>query len=92
MAVITVKDRKAVLIPPSVIRDAKVRVGDRLDARADGGTIVLTPRTAVDAGIAEGLRDLKLGRTFGPYHSVAQAKKAFDARTRRQRRKSKNKT
>jgi bifunctional DNA-binding transcriptional regulator/antitoxin component of YhaV-PrlF toxin-antitoxin module len=82
MAVTTVKDMKAVLIPASVIRKARTKVGDRLDASVERGKITPTPKSAVERGIAQGLDDLKRGRLYGPYVSAATAKKAFDDRTR----------
>ncbi|MGA3204279.1 MAG: AbrB/MazE/SpoVT family DNA-binding domain-containing protein [Bryobacteraceae bacterium] len=82
MAVITVKDKNAVLIPASVIRKARIKVGDRLDANVESGKITLTPKSAVERGIEQGVDDLKRGRFYGPYVSAASAKKAFDDRTR----------
>lgn len=70
------------LIPASVIRKAHIKVGDRLDANVELGKITLTPKSAVDRGIEQGLDDLKRGRVYGPYASAAAAKKAFDDRTR----------
>jgi hypothetical protein len=82
MAVITVKDTNALLIPASVVRKARIKVGDRLDASVEGGKITLTARSAVEGGIEEGLDDVKRGRIYGPYASAPAAKKAFDDRTR----------
>jgi bifunctional DNA-binding transcriptional regulator/antitoxin component of YhaV-PrlF toxin-antitoxin module len=82
MAAITVKDKNAVLIPASVMRKARIKVGDRLDANVERGKITLTPKSAAEPGIEEGLDDVKHGRSYGPYASAAAAKKAFDDRTR----------
>jgi bifunctional DNA-binding transcriptional regulator/antitoxin component of YhaV-PrlF toxin-antitoxin module len=82
MAVITVKDKSSVLIPASLIRKARIKKGDRLDASVEGGKITLTPKSAVANGIKQGLDDLKRGRIYGPYASAEAAKKAFDDRTR----------
>jgi bifunctional DNA-binding transcriptional regulator/antitoxin component of YhaV-PrlF toxin-antitoxin module len=90
MAVITVKDKNAVLIPASVMRKARIKVGDRLAAHVEHGKITLTPKSAPSAGsrgdtergIEQGLDDLKHGRSYGPYASAAAAKKAFVDRTR----------
>jgi hypothetical protein len=49
VAVITIKDKKAVLIPLSVMRKAKVRVGDRLEASVERGRITLTPRAVLES-------------------------------------------
>jgi hypothetical protein len=82
MAVITVRDKNAVLIPPSVMRKARIKVGDRLDANVERGKITLTPKSAAERGIEQGLDDIKHGRSYGPYASVAAAKKSFEDRTR----------
>lgn len=82
MAVITVKDKYEVLIPASVMRRARIKVGDRLDASVEDGKITLTPKSALERGIEEGLDDLKRGRVYGPYASAAAGQKAFDDRTR----------
>jgi hypothetical protein len=82
VAVVTVKDKNAVLIPASVMRKARIKVGDRLDASVEHGKITLTSKSAVEQGIEQGLDDLKRGRLYGPYSSAAAAKKAFEGRTR----------
>jgi hypothetical protein len=59
------------------MRRARVKVGDRLDARVEDGKITRTAKSAVERGIEQGL-----GRVYGSYASAAEAKKAFDGRTR----------
>ena len=54
----------------------------------DKNAITLTPKTAVDRGIKQGLDDLKRGRVYGPYVSAAEAKKAFDNRALNRRKRS----
>jgi len=82
MAVITVKDKNAVLIPASVMRKVHIKVGDRLAANVEHGKITLTPKSPVQEGIEQGLGDIKSGRVYGPYASASAAKKAFDERAR----------
>jgi len=82
MADVTVKDKNAVVIPASVMRKARIKVGDRLAANVEQGRITLTPKSAPASGIEQGLEDIKNGRVHGPYASAAAAKKAFDDRTR----------
>jgi hypothetical protein len=59
MAVITVKEKNAVLIPASVMRKARTKVGDILNARVERGAITLTPKSASERGIEQGLDDIK---------------------------------
>jgi AbrB family looped-hinge helix DNA binding protein len=66
MAVVTVKNKFQVVIPRSVREKIGVGVGDLLEARVERGTIIFTPKTLVDRGIAERLEDFKRGRTRGP--------------------------
>jgi bifunctional DNA-binding transcriptional regulator/antitoxin component of YhaV-PrlF toxin-antitoxin module len=82
MAAVIVKEKNAVLIPASLMRKARIKVGDRLDASVERGRITLTPKSAANLGIEQGLDDIKHGRFYGPYASAASAKKAFDERTR----------
>jgi bifunctional DNA-binding transcriptional regulator/antitoxin component of YhaV-PrlF toxin-antitoxin module len=82
MVAITVKDKNAVVIPASVMRTARVKVGDRLAANVEQGKITLTPKSPAQEGIKQGLEDVKSGRVYGPYSSAGSAKKAFDERTR----------
>ncbi len=70
------------LIPANVMRKARTKVGDRLDASVEHGRITLTPKSPVERGIEQDLDDLKRGRFDGPYASAATAKKTFDGRTR----------
>jgi hypothetical protein len=47
------------------------------------GKITFTPKSLVDRHLAEGLEDIRKGRTHGPYESAAAAIQALDARTKR---------
>jgi len=81
MSLVAVKNKYQVVIPRSVREQIRLSVGDLLEARAERGKITLTPSTRLDHGIAEGLEDIKRGRVYGPYQSVAAAMKAFQRRT-----------
>ena len=81
MSIVTVKTKYQVVIPQSVRDQVSVNVGDLFEAAVEKGKITFTPKSLVDRGIAEGLEDIKLGREYGPYGSVAEAKAAFDKRT-----------
>jgi AbrB family looped-hinge helix DNA binding protein len=81
MPLVSVKNKYQVVIPQSVREQIGLNVGDLLEARVERGKITFTPKSVVDRGIAEGLEDIKKGRVHGPYHSVPEALKAFQART-----------
>ena len=81
MPIVTVKNKYQVVIPRRVREQIGVAVGDVLEARAVRGKIVFEPKSIVDRGIAEGLEDIKKGRVYGPYGTVAEAMKAFQVRS-----------
>jgi AbrB family looped-hinge helix DNA binding protein len=83
MPIVTVKNKYQVVIPRRVREQIGVAIGDVLDARAVKGKIVFEPKSVVDRGIAEGLEDIEEGRVHGPYRTVAEAMKAFQARSAR---------
>jgi hypothetical protein len=60
-----------------------VEIGDVLEANVEDGKITFTPKSLIDRHFAEGLDDIRKGRTHGPYASAAAAIKALDARTKR---------
>ena len=83
--IVTVKNRIStpLVVPPSVRRKAGHRNGQDLEFRVSGGVITIIPklppaddectpeqRRAIDAQLAEGLADIKAGRTFGPFDSA----------------------
>jgi AbrB family looped-hinge helix DNA binding protein len=89
MAVVSVKNKFQVVIPQDVREQVQVRVGDLLEAKVQGGNIVLIPKTLIDRRIAEGLEDLRRGRTHGPYLNASDAIKALDGRATAQVKKRK---
>lgn len=79
MELVTVKTKFQVVIPQSIRKQAGVDIGDLLEAKVENGKITLTPKSVVDRDIAEGLADLKSGRTHGPYSSSKDAIAALEA-------------
>jgi bifunctional DNA-binding transcriptional regulator/antitoxin component of YhaV-PrlF toxin-antitoxin module len=98
-------NKTPLVVPPVVRRKAGFNSGQELEFRASGGVITIlsklpsaedeyTPeqRRTIDARLAEGLADIKAGRTYGPFntademiaHMKAQIKKR--APTRKQKR------
>jgi bifunctional DNA-binding transcriptional regulator/antitoxin component of YhaV-PrlF toxin-antitoxin module len=92
------------VVPPAVRRKAGHKNGEDLEFRVSGGVITILPklpaaddeytpaqRRTIDAQIAEGLADIKAGRTHGPFPSHrrmidflhAQVKKAGPKAKRR---------
>jgi bifunctional DNA-binding transcriptional regulator/antitoxin component of YhaV-PrlF toxin-antitoxin module len=106
---VTVKNKTwtPLVVPPSVRRQAGHKNGHDLEFRVSGGVITILPRLPIaddeytpeqrrliDARLAEGLADIKAGRTFGPFDSADQMiahmktqvkKRATAANTKRSR-------
>lgn len=70
MPLITVKTKYQVTLPTSVRQRAGVNVGDILEARVEGKTITLTPKSIIDRELALALEDVKKGRVYGPFDSI----------------------
>ncbi len=80
VALVRVKEKFQITLPGKVRKQAKLAVGDYLEAKVDGQAIQLTRRSAIDRKIAQGLADLRAGRTYGPYHSAKEMERDFDLR------------
>lgn len=100
-------NKTPLVVPRAVRRTAGFKSGQELEIKASGGVITILPklpnaddeytpaqRRIVDAQLAEGLADIKAGRTYGPFntademiaHMKAQVKKrATAAKTKRSR-------
>jgi bifunctional DNA-binding transcriptional regulator/antitoxin component of YhaV-PrlF toxin-antitoxin module len=104
---VTVKGKEPLVVPQAVRRQAGFKGGQKLEFKVSGGVITIFPklpaaddeytpaqRRAIDARLAEGLADIKAGRTFGPFNSAGEmvahmearvAKKATAKRAKRSR-------
>src|SRR5258707_1741562 len=87
MPIVTVKSKYQVVIPRSLRRQVRINVGDLLEASVQKGRITLIPKSLVDREIAEGLDDLKKGRTYGPYSSAAEMITSLHRMTRKSTRR-----
>ena len=79
---VTVKNKTALVVPPSVRRQAGIKTGDRVEFKVSGRVISIVPtspsaddeytpeqRRTIDARLAESEDDLKHGRTYGPFET-----------------------
>jgi bifunctional DNA-binding transcriptional regulator/antitoxin component of YhaV-PrlF toxin-antitoxin module len=80
MQLVTVKTKYQIVIPRAIPEQAGVGIGDLLEASVEKGKITFSPKSVVDRHLAEGLEDLKRGRTHGPYKSAKDAMAALEAR------------
>ena len=89
------------MVPPSVQRKARLKAGDQVEFRATPGKITIvskqpvaaaaddeyTPeqRRIIEAQLAEGLEDIKQGRTYGPFDTVEEMIASIEGNIRKPR-------
>lgn len=83
MNLVTVKTKFQIVIPQAIREQVGVGVGDLLEARVEKGKITFAPKSVLDRHLAEGLEDLKKGRTHGPYKSAKEAIAALELRAKK---------
>ena len=87
MDIVTVKTKFQMVIPQRIREQTGVDIGDLLEASVEDGKITFTPKNLIDRHLAEGLDDIKHGRTHGPYATAAEAIAALETRARRHAKK-----
>jgi AbrB family looped-hinge helix DNA binding protein len=80
MRLVTVKTKYQIVIPRAIREQVGVDIGDLLEAKVERGKITFSPKSVLDRHLAEGLEDLKKGRTHGPYKSAKDAIAALETR------------
>ena len=83
MQLVTVKTKYQIVIPRAIREQAGVGIGDLLEAKVEKGKITFSPKSVLDRHLAEGLDDLKKGRSHGPYKSAKDAIAALGARAKK---------
>jgi AbrB family looped-hinge helix DNA binding protein len=83
MELVTVKTKFQIVIPRAIREKAGVGIGDLLEARVEKGKITFAPKSVLDRHLAEGLEDLKRGKTHGPYESARDAIAALEVRAKK---------
>jgi len=87
MELVSVKNKFQIVIPQRIREELHLDVGDLLEASIVDGKLTFTPKSVVDRHIAEGLDDLKQGRTHGPYKTAKSAISALDAKIAKARKR-----
>jgi bifunctional DNA-binding transcriptional regulator/antitoxin component of YhaV-PrlF toxin-antitoxin module len=93
---VIVKNKTPLVVPPAVRRQAGLKSGQEIEFRVSGGVISIHPKLSVaddeytpeqrriiDAQLAEGLADIKAGRTFGPFANADEMIAHMKARVAR---------
>lgn len=92
MSIVTVKNKYQVVIPQNIREQIGVFVGDFLEASAEKGKIVFRPKTLVDRGIAQSLKEFRTGKSYGPFNTademVASLKSQLKKRALEKRKKA----
>ena len=81
MALIKVKSRYQVILPPQVRSKAGVAGGDLFEAKVEGRTITLIPKRLIDQELKLALNDVKRGRMKGPFPTAQATIRALRRRT-----------
>jgi AbrB family looped-hinge helix DNA binding protein len=66
-------------IPKKVYDDLELKAGDYIEIVKKDSHLLLTPKSLVDKGIAEGLNDIREGRIVGPFDNTADLIKSLDS-------------
>ncbi len=82
MPAVKIGASRQVVIPKKIHDKLGLTPGDYLDVELKDNRVVLTPKVLVEKRLAEGLEDLKKGRTLGPFKTAKQAIRALRSRTR----------
>lgn len=70
MALVKIKEKYQVTLPVALREKAGLEVGDLLDAKVEGKKITLTPKSVLDRELAQALKEIEQGKTFGPFTSA----------------------
>lgn len=95
---ITVQRNRALIVPHSVRRKAGLKAGDRVEFQVSGGVITIVPelpsaddeytpeqRRIIDARLAKADEDIKHGRVYGPFDTVAEMIASLEAHIQERR-------
>jgi AbrB family looped-hinge helix DNA binding protein len=73
---VTIKTKYQVTLPTSIRKEAKLSVGDILEAKVEGKKITLSPKSIIDRELALALENVKAGR-LSPIFNTAEAAIAY---------------
>jgi AbrB family looped-hinge helix DNA binding protein len=67
---VKVKEKYQVTLPASLREKVGLEVGDLLEAKIEGKKITLTPKSILDRELAQALKEIEEGKTYGPFKSA----------------------
>lgn len=68
---------RQVAIPKKIYDALDLSAGDYLEIKVEKEQLILTPQMFIEKRLAEGLRDIRQGRTIGPFKTAHDAIKAL---------------
>jgi len=89
MTAVKVGAGRQVVIPKDIHDKLGLVPGDLLEVEVERGKLVMTPKpladTKLEQHLAEGLEDLRVGRSHGPFKSAQEAVRFLRAETKRRK-------
>ncbi len=95
---LAVRNKPPLVVPAAALRRAGFKRGEELEVRASSGVITILPKLStaddeytpeqrrfIDARLAEGLADIKAGRTYGPFNTADEMIAHMKAQLKRKR-------
>ena len=89
MMTTTIRGKNQLSVPVSVQRRARLKAGDEVEFKVSGGVITILPklptaddytpeqRRAIDAQLDKADDDIKAGRVYGPFDTVAELERSM---------------
>lgn len=74
---VRIKTKYQVTLPPQMRKNFNLDVGDLLEVKQEGASIIFTPKALVDKRLMDALHDVASGAVHGPYASAKQMLKAL---------------
>jgi AbrB family looped-hinge helix DNA binding protein len=88
MALVKIKQKYQVTLPAALRQKAGLEVGDLLDAKVEGKKITLTPKSVLDRELAQALKEIEQGKTFGPFSSAKDLIRSLNREAKKLKKKA----
>ena len=79
MEIVKVKNKYQIVIHEEVRKEANINIGDFLEVKATKNGITFEPKTLVDRGLAEALKEFKSSKTVGPFKNSTEMFRFIDS-------------
>lgn len=88
MALVKIKAKYQVTLPAALREKAGLEVGDLLEAKVEGKIITLTPKSVLDRELAQALKEIEQGKTFGPFSSAKDLIRSLNREAKKLKKKA----